>query len=111
MKPISDDEKVKLINMARKNPIKFYEKAIDSLLEIEAEDKISLYTVLILLIGYIRGTELTEEQTERNKIVIMSVLDDYEIKHVTDLQDKLYDAVHTLEQRRLIHSNPSSMVQ
>jgi len=86
MIPLMFKEDQEIIEMAKKNPEEFYKKVIESLLDFHDEDRITIYSLLFIIIRYIEGENITDEDNKMYHVALTQILDNYNVSKYSDLE-------------------------
>lgn len=111
MKPLTEKENNDLLDMAKNEPIKFYQRTIDSLLMIHDEDKLAIYTLLGVINGYINGVDYSEKDINYHRLVVKSIFDDYDIDSILDLDTKRKECAEKIITHKLFLMKQTGGIQ
>lgn len=91
----------KFMEMVDKNPKEMYTKTINTLVEMNHEDKLTIYTLLSVLIGYTSNIEFNDCEIRDHKEIINRICVDLDIKIVSDIKTKITETLDNLHINKL----------
>ncbi len=97
---INDDD-LKLLDVHKNNPREFYKKIIDGLLDVHHEDRLTVLTLLTMVIHYMNGSTFTSEELKRHKLVVSTVMNDYGLNSFTDIVVMTEECAEKMNSSRL----------
>ena len=100
-----------MVNIPIKTREEEMEDTYNLLVKIQHEDRLSIYSMLEMLIGYINGYEFSEDILQKQKIIIDNIAYRYEISSMDDLKKLTDEAVKGLREYKLYTMKPLGSVQ
>ena len=96
-------------------PVKSKEEQMEDtynlLVKIQHEDRLAIYSLVEMLIGYINGHEFSDDMLEKQKLIIDNITHRYEIYSMDDLRRLTDEAIKGLKEYKLYTLAPLGGLQ
>lgn len=87
------------MQMARQDPERFYKETIESLVQVNNEDRLTLFTLLSILLDYMGGN-VTTDNVRSHLLVVKNIANRYNVKDRQDLQKEVEDSARNVQAQR-----------
>lgn len=101
-----DDDLLKL-----QDPTTKYKNTIDTLMAIQDEDRLSLFTVLSIAVSYLNGYKISDVDNDKQKLTVNNILQRYGIHSMKILNEKTEECAVNLRTDGLIRKPPLGGIQ
>lgn len=88
------------------DPESQHNRTIETLMEMQDQDRIALYTAISIAVAYLNDHDMTEVVVDKQKFTINDILLRYEIHSMKILNEKIQQCSDNLKNRGLIRKPP-----
>lgn len=100
-----------LLKLLGKDSGSQYKQTIETLMAMQDEDRMSLFTVLSIAVAYLNGHEMSPTEINKQQITINNILERYEIYSMKILNQKVEECATNLRCNGLIRQPPLGGIQ
>jgi len=81
---------------------KLLKDTVETLVIMQDEDRMDLFTILTMVLGYLNDHKPTEEELTKQRIIVEDIINKFEIKSMEDLHNKVKDCGFRIKNHRLM---------